>query len=318
MLAILTFVLALTACSDMTESNVAPQSAEIKQIALSFDDGPRGDGPHFTGDERGAALIEALASAKSPPVAFFVTTKDFDKPGHRARIERYAAAGHLIANHSHSHQWLLRTATEDYIADIDMAETLLEGIDNRRPWYRFPYLDEGKPLEKRDAVRAALKQRSLSNGYVTVDNYDWYIESKWKEAVRAGRPVNLDALQGAYVDMLMGAVNFYDKAAVETFQRSPVHVLLLHENDIAALFIDDLIAALRTDGWEIVSPDVAYADPIAAIEPQTLMTRQGHVAALAIEAGRAPETFTHLAISETEIDAYLLLRGVFGEPGGDE
>lgn len=299
----------LTACSDAPENPDKP----IKRIALSFDDAPRGRGPMFSGDERAAVLIHTLAKAKSGPVVFFITTKGFDKPGGKQRVERYADAGHLIANHSHNHQWLQRMEPKDYIADIDRAALQLAGFKNHRPWFRFPYLNEGTPLEKRDAVRNALKQRGLMNGYVTVDNYDWYIESQWKKAVRAGRSVDMDALQNAYVEMLMGAVHFYDLAAVETFDRSPAHVLLLHENDIAALFIDDLIAALRTDGWEIISPDEAYADPIASIEPQTLKTRQGHVAALVIEAGRDPKTFTHLAIEEDQIDRFLLDRKVFGE-----
>ena len=301
----------LVACSGADRVEV--EQVSTKRIALSFDDAPRGNGPKFTGDERAKALIDSLAESKSGPVVFFVTTRGFDKPGGKQRIESYAKAGHLIANHSHSHQWLMRTDTQEYIADIDIAEQNLAGVENRRPWFRFPFLDEGTPLEKRDAVRSALKQRGIINGYVTIDNYDWYIDSRWKKAVRSGRSVDMDALEKAYVDMLMGAVHFYDEMAVETFGRSPVHTLLLHENDVAALFIDDLIAALRADGWEIVSPDAAYADPIAAIEPQTLKTRQGHVAALAIEAGRDAKTFSHLAIDEKLIDAFLLERKVFGE-----
>jgi len=307
----------VTACSNADTIKSVPEKVASKRITLSFDDAPSGDGPKFTGDERSKVLIDTLAKSNSGPVVFFVTTKEFAKPGGKQRIERYAKAGHLIANHSHTHQWLMRMDTQEYIADIDIAERNLAGIENRRPWFRFPFLDEGVPLEKRDAVRRALKQRGIINGYVTIDNYDWYIDSRWKKAVRSGRSVDMDALEKAYVDMLMGAVHFYDEMAVETFGRSPVHTLLLHENDVAALFIDDLIAALRVDGWEIVSPDAAYKDPIAAIEPQTLKTRQGHVAALAIEAGRDPKTFSHLAIDEMQIDTFLSERKVFGEIEND-
>ena len=311
------FCILLAACSNASENTNKPDKVSVKRIALSFDDAPRGRGPMYSGDERAEVLIDTLAKAKSGPVVFFVTTKGFANTGGKQRIERYAEAGHLIANHSHSHQWLQRMEPDAYIADIDQAELQLVDFKNHRPWFRFPYLNEGTPVEKRDAVRNALQRRGLMNGYVTIDNYDWYIESQWKKAVREGRVVDMDALQNAYVDMLMGAVDFYDQAAVETFGRSPVHVILLHENDIAALFIDDFIDALRANDWEIVSPDTAYADPIASIEPQTLKTRQGHVAALAIEAGRDPKTFTHMAIEEAQIDAFLAARNVFGVRPGE-
>ena len=250
-----------------------------RRIALSFDDAPKGAGPKFSGDER---------------------------------VARYAAAGHLIANHTHSHFWLKRTDTDQYIEDIDRAEDLLQGFENRRAWFRFPFLDEGTPRAKRDAVRAALEERGLMNGYVTVDNYDWYLDAKWKTAVDEGRCVDIEALRGVYVDMLMGAVAFFHELALESLNQSPAQVILLHENDVAAMFIGDLVTALRAEGWSIVSPDEAYADPIAKVVPKTLMTRQGHIAALAVDAGLDPRILTHLAIEETQIDTLLVERGVFG------
>lgn len=307
-LALVTVVLA--ACV----SPAADSTAMTRRIALTFDDAPRGDGPLFSGPERTVALIEALRVANTGPVAFFVQTSNFERPGGAERIAQYAAAGHIIANHTHSHLWLSRTDTDDYVDDIGRAEQLLHGFDNRRPWFRFPYLDEGKPLEKREAVRTALSDYNLMNGYVTVDNYDWYLEAKWKEAVDEGRSVNIEALRRIYVDMLLDAANFYDDIAVKTLDRSPAHVLLLHENDVAAVFIGDLVAALRSDGWEIVSPDEAYRDPVANLVPTTLLTGQGRIAALAVDDGVDPRTLTHFAIEEDQIDTLLEERSVFGVP----
>jgi peptidoglycan/xylan/chitin deacetylase (PgdA/CDA1 family) len=284
-----------------------------KRIALSFDDAPKSNGPRFSGDERTAILIDVLESVEAGPAVFFIKTSNFQRPGGRERVARYADAGHLIANHTHSHSWLKQTDTHQYIEDIDLAEELLQGFPNRRAWFRFPFLDEGIPRAKRDAVRTALNERGLMNGYVTIDNYDWYLDTKWKAAVDEGRSVDIEALRGVYVEMLMGAVTFFHDMAVESLKQSPAHVLLLHENDVAAMFVGDLVTALRAEGWVIVSPDEAYADPIASVVPRTLMTQQGHIAALAVDAGLDPRTLTHLAIEEDQIDALLSERNVFGE-----
>ncbi|WP_300542285.1 polysaccharide deacetylase family protein [Maricaulis sp.] len=306
-------ILSLLVMPSVASGQTGPSPAD-RRIALSFDDAPRGDGPIFTGEERTAALLDSLQTAGVGTAVFFVTTRGLDTPAGRERIARYAEAGHLIANHSHSHTWLSGTDPDAYIADIDRAEGLLPPHVQRRPWFRFPFLDEGNERELRDRLRDALDARGLMNGYVTVDNYDWYIDQRWQQAVRDGRPVDRDALRRAYVDLILGAVEFYDSLAVSTLGRSPAHVLLLHENDLAAAFVDDLVIALRVAGWTIVSPDEAYADPIASIVPQTLMTRQGHVGALAVDAGADPRTFSHRAIEEEQIDAMLEERGVFGEP----
>jgi peptidoglycan/xylan/chitin deacetylase (PgdA/CDA1 family) len=145
--------------------------ASNKRIALSFDDAPKGAGPRFSGDERAAVLMAALESAEAGPAVFFVKTSNLQRPGGSDRVARYAAAGHLIANHTHTHPWLKRTDTDQYIEDIDRAEDLLRGFENRRAWFRFPFLDEGTPRAKRDAVRAALQERGGMHRSCTDENF---------------------------------------------------------------------------------------------------------------------------------------------------
>jgi len=271
----------------------APAAAQ-RRIALTFDDVPRGRGAFFTPDERATRLIAQLRRARVSQAAFFITTGNLERPdgtGGEARIATYAAAGHVLGNHSHSHLWATRTPVEAYVADLDRAARWLSRRPGWRPWYRFPFLDEGRDTkERRDALRRALAQRGLSSGYVTVDSYDWHLESLTNQAVRAGRTVDRAALRRLYVEAVLGAAEFNDRIAVETLGRSPAHVLLLHETDLAALFIGDAVAALRAAGWEIVSADEAFHDPIAAIEPDSMFLGGGRIAAIANARGREPRT----------------------------
>ncbi len=245
--------------------------AEQKSIALTFDDVPRGRGAFFTPDERTEKLIAALKRARVRQVAFFLNPgklSDPDGQGGEARIAAYVAAGHVIANHSFSHLDLSASQISDYLFDIDRATEWLKDRKGYRPWFRFPYLDEGREdKEKRDSVRAALKQRGLSNGYVTVDSSDWNIENLTIAARRDGKAINSDALRDLYVTWHVEAADFYNDLAIKAIGRSPTHVMLLHETDLAALYISDLVAALRKDGWSIVTADKAYADPIAKVMP---------------------------------------------------
>ena len=284
---------------------VQPATAqEQKRIALSFDDVPRSPGGFMTPDQRTIALIAGLAEAGVEQAAFFVTTGNLDTEfgkGGEARIRAYAAAGHAIGNHSHSHLWYHQTEIADYIADLDRAEAWLADIPGKRPWYRFPYLDEGRDIERRDALRAALAERGLRNGYVTVDNFDWAVDDLARKAVESGTEIDLEALGALYVETIVDTADFNDRIARETLGRSPAHVLLLHETDLAGLFIVDLVAGLRAHGWTIVTADEAYSDPIAALEPDTLYLGGGRVAALANVAGRDPETLVHERTDEAEL-----------------
>lgn len=285
-----------------------------KRIALTFDDAPREDGGLFDGPERTRRLIEQLERAGVDEAMFFVVTSKIRGEDERRRLRSYAAAGHRLANHSHSHLWLSRTDTEAYIADIAEAGRILAEFPSYDPHFRFPYLDEGRTADKRDAVRRELTRLGLAHGYVTVDNYDWYLDHRVKLAREAGRTIDPDALREVYLEHVLGSVEFYDRIAVEYLGRSPAHVLLLHENDLAALFVSDLVELLRARGWKIIGAREAYSDPIASRIPDTLFNNQGRVAALAHLAGAERRALVQESEDEAVLDRLLEDRGVFGPP----
>jgi len=288
-LRLLAFLLLIPLAAACSTVPAEPPAAAAKRIALTFDDAPRRKGAFLGHEERTRRLIAALEQARVRQAAFFVTPgalADPDRAGGDARLAAYAAAGHVLANHSFSHKRLSDTATAEYLADIDRAEAWLKDRPERRPWFRFPYLDEGRADKvKRDEVRAGLRARGLRNGYVTVDASDWHMEQMTIEAVRAGKRIDMDALRDLYVESHVEAAEFYDGLARRTLGRSPAHVLLLHETDLAALFIGDLVAALRRAGWKIVTADEAFADPNAAAAPDVPSAQGTLTEALAWERG---------------------------------
>lgn len=293
---------------------LAPAAAQ-KRIALSFDDTPRQAGPFMAPDDRAKLLVQALRKARVKQAAFFVTVGNLGQPGTgdgAANIARYVAAGHVIANHSFAHERLSGMPAEAYLADLDRAGAWLKGRPGYRPWFRFPFLDEGgKDKAKRDAVREGLKARGLSNGYVTAESSDWNIENLAAAAKKAGRTIDMKTLRDLYVESHVEAAEFYGALAVKTLGRSPAHVMLLHETDIAALFVADLVKALRARGWEIVTADAAYADPIRLLHPDTPFAQGTLTEALAWEKGLpAPRWYER---NDLKIADPLFRRRVLGE-----
>lgn len=238
-----------------------------KRIALSFDDVPRGAGAFLSEDERTAKLIAVLRSRGVSQVALFVNPGRIDNgaAGKAAmrRIHAYVAAGNVLANHTWLHPHLSKITAEEFLDQVDKAQAWLDKQPNSRRWMRFPFLDEGGPDKaKVAAVRAGLAARHIQNGHVTAEASDWNIEGLAIAAKKAGKQIDMAALRDLYVESHVQAADFADALMVKTIGRSPAHVMLLHETDIAALFIGDLIDALRKDGWEIITPDQAYIDPI--------------------------------------------------------
>jgi len=285
-------------------------SSQAKQIAITFDDAPMPSSGLFSGEERTKKIIESLKESGVSDALFFITTKHITKAS-EGRLKTYTDAGFHLANHSHDHISANKNDLTTFIKDFEQANKILKNKKNFLPFYRFPYLHHGNTAKKRDQIRAHLKASDYQQGYVTVDNYEWYLNSKLQQALREGKKVDYEALKQVYLTTLIDGIEFYDNIAIKTLERSPKHVLLLHENDISALFVGDLIANLQKKGWEIISPQKAYTDPIASELPDVLFNGQGRVAAIANAQGIAAKTMIGEWESTDKLDALLDKKKVF-------
>jgi peptidoglycan/xylan/chitin deacetylase (PgdA/CDA1 family) len=288
----------------------------MRSIALTFDDAPREDTVRFTGAERGAELLARLREAGVPRAAIFVNSFRMDEEGRR-RIEAYAAAGHTIANHSHSHLDIDATDAAAYVADIAAAHDRLAELPTYLRWFRYPFLREGADRSKRDHARRELSRLGYRNGYVTVNTFDWHMDTLLQQAFRSGRSVDYDRLRQVYLEVLLGCVEFTDTLAQKVLGRSPRHVLLLHENDLNALFARDLVVALRESGWTIIAPETAFEDEIASMETDTIFPgNPGRIGEIAYDRGvRGP--LNHESCNMQYLERLFEERKVFSSPSSN-
>lgn len=257
-----------------------------KEISFSFDDSPRFATGYYDGPTRAKLLIEELKRHNIEQVAFFAVAGNMDEE-EKKRLQQFNDAGHLIANHTLTHPNFNKTSLEDYRNNVQQNHELLKGYSNFIPWFRFPYLREGDTVEKRDGMRKYLKDNGYFNAYITLDNYDWYIESLFQRAVRDKKDIDFDKLKAFYVNTIIAAIEHYDNVAVDVLGRSPKHVLLLHEMDVTAMFVGDLADALREKGWKIISPEESYNDDIATFKLDVALPyNPGRVGEIAISKGK--------------------------------
>ncbi|WP_323844979.1 polysaccharide deacetylase family protein [Microbulbifer magnicolonia] len=276
----------------------ASSIAHGKEVAFTFDDAPRRADGYFDGPTRAKALLAELDRHGIRQVAFFSVSRNLDPEGVQ-RLKAYGDAGHIIANHTHSHPDFNRLSLQEYTEDVGTADRLLRDFPTFKKWFRFPYLREGDTAAKRDGMRAYLRENGYINAYITLNNYDWYIETLFQEAVSEGIDVDLERLKSFYINTLIEGIEYYDQLALTHTGRSPKHVLLLHEMDITALFVGDLADALREKGWKIISPAEAYTDDIAGYQTQgVLKYNPGRVGEIARDRGQASDLW-HRTLNET-------------------
>lgn len=261
-------------------SAVAAQS-----VALSFDDGfdPREqpDAAAWNG-----AILDALEAAGVQAI-LFPTGRRIDSDEGLRLVGDWGRAGHAIGNHTYAHRNFGAAAMtlEAFVADIGKAEALLQELPGWTPRLRYPYLKEGDTADKRDGLRAWLREQRYASGAVSIDASDWYYNSRFLEWRRQHPKDDPAAWRDAYLEHLWDRACYYDSLSVSVLGKSLPHVLLLHANAINAAFLPDVIAMFRERGWKLVSPADAWADPAYQLEPQILPAGESHLWALARERG---------------------------------
>ena len=176
-----------------------------KYVALTFDDGPKAG----TTDVLLDGLAERRASA-----TFFLIGRQI--PGNEALVERMAAEGHQIGNHTWDHTRLEGAARNLIIEEVGKTDQLLQSLVGPGVyWVRPPYGGVD------DTVRTA----------VTVPMVKWSVDPRDWESQDAGQVV---------------------QAVLEAVE--PNSIILLHDiypsSVEAALQLVDL---LRQQGYEFVT-----------------------------------------------------------------
>ncbi len=221
-----------------------------KKVVITIDDEPFGGSSLFpSATSRAQKILETLTQLEVPTVGIFVVGQHMKNIGDDS-VKLYGNSKRaVISNHTYGHLSLNRVGSEAYISDIKKLDAIIRGMPGFQPFFRYPYLAMGTG-KSYGAVEGALHSMGYTSVPVTIDNKDYYVNSLLQSFLSKKRKVNYDKLRDVYIKHMMGCVHYAE--AVHDNQ-SGAHVLLMHANDVTALYLGDLIHQLRKEGWEIVS-----------------------------------------------------------------
>jgi peptidoglycan/xylan/chitin deacetylase (PgdA/CDA1 family) len=146
-----------------------PTMSGDPEILFTFDDGPN---PQTT-----PAVLDTLAKHHIHAVFFLVGNMVTNKKA-APIIERALREGHIIANHTMTHQDLCRSTDEVAAREIDDAKHTIEGVAGvTLVWFRTPY---GVRCER---VETMLGERHLNHFHWDLDPQEWRKHATVKKAV---------------------------------------------------------------------------------------------------------------------------------------
>lgn len=280
------FLTIATAALTHTAFPLAAPVSDGPRIAVTMDDFTVLDGV-MPVSERGTRILETLRHYGATAMGL-VIGRAAGRAEVRAVLDRWAAAGHTLGNHtfSHSDYHSPDVSAAAFEEDFLRADAALRGLRGFRRFFRFPMLHGGDTAAKRDAMRQALEGHHYREAHVTIDTSDWLIDRELRERLAANRRLDTRRYRDLYVRHMRAYAAYFREAAAEVFGREIPHTLLTHFNLVSALYLGDLLDALRSDGWSFVAATDAYADDVFRREPRVLPGGDSLVIACAREAGR--------------------------------
>ncbi|MEG1201583.1 MAG: polysaccharide deacetylase family protein [Comamonas sp.] len=255
--------------------------AMAQSLALTFDDGLNPVTQQQAG-QWNAQLLHDL-DALQIQAALFPSLSRIGNAQGLALVANWATAGHMVGNHTASHRSLAspEVSLDAFTGDVQLMHHALQNLPTFTPLLRFPYLKEGNTASKRDGMRQWMHQHGYRAAPVSIDASDWYYNQIYSQQLQQGQAQQAAQVQQAYIRHLLDRARYYDQLAQTVLGRSPVHVLLLHTNQINAASLPAIVRGLRAEGWQIASASQAFADPLYREQPNTLPAGESVVWALA-------------------------------------
>lgn len=257
-----------------------------KQVAITMDDFNLFGAPEAVASKRNRAILDALKRHSDVKATIFVTGSNVDHPLGKRLLSEWNDAGHMIGNHTYSHRNYATSNFDEYCRDIMRNDELLKGYSQFRRYFRFPMLKEGATAEQRDRMRAFLSKNGYSMGYVTIDNSDWYIDTRLRERIAKAPNGDTSSYRNYYLEHVMDRAAYYDKLAHETEGRQIKHTLLIHHNVLNGMYLGDLMDRFEKQGWKFINAEEAYRDPVFKELPKTVPAGESIVWARAKEKGK--------------------------------
>ena len=229
---------------------------------------------------------EKILGALKEKIVLFAVGQNVDNPQGREILDRFANAGHVLGNHTWSHKGYNSVEPEWFEQDIVKNEALLKSWPNFRKIFRFPALKEGKTAERRDTLRHFLAEHGYRNGHVAIDASDWYYDARLRQKLEKEPDFQIIRYRRPYLDHLWNRANYYDSIAKLVLGERVPYTILLHYNMINALYLGDALDMFRKRGWDVVSAEAAYQNPVYTKEPKIAPAGESLIWALAKETGK--------------------------------
>jgi peptidoglycan/xylan/chitin deacetylase (PgdA/CDA1 family) len=227
-------------------------TAQERAVALTFDDVPAS-----SAIDKG--ILATLKKHHAAATAFVIQA-NCEKLGQatcRPILEAWTSAGHELGNHTYSHADFNDLTLLQFQDQVQKGEASL-GPKPRH--FRFPFNHAGDTPEKQSAAMDYLKARGYSLATCTIDNSDYEFSRPYSLFLARKDSASAARLRSEYLAYTAAEIDYYSALHRQIFGREIPHVMLLHDNQLNADVLDQILELFEARQYRFVSLDQAQSD----------------------------------------------------------
>jgi peptidoglycan/xylan/chitin deacetylase (PgdA/CDA1 family) len=275
----------LLAAASLFFQLTTPLSAQTRTVALTMDDLPfvaEGSGHSKPQAEQAAKANRKLLVAFARhhvPVTGFVIEKNIKGIASGTEILwAWTRHGLDLGNHTYEHLNFDEESVEQYEDQILRGEAtfvpLMKAAGRKAEFFRFPYNHTGDTKEKHDTLAAFLTQHGYRLAPCTIENSDWMFNTAYALMLARHDLAAAAKLRTDYLAFTGAQIDYYIGLNKQVWGYEPPQIMLLHDNQLNADTIDELLALFEQRQFRWVS--LAQAESDAAYQlPETAITSYG-------------------------------------------
>ncbi|MEM1180631.1 MAG: polysaccharide deacetylase family protein [Acidobacteriota bacterium] len=255
--------------ADARPATVGDGAGQGVPIAITIDDLPavgRSSIPDI--QALTAALLDELDRRQIQATGFVNSGKvaGDDRDERLGFLRQWLDRGHSLANHGAGHLSPNDVDVEEYLADIERCEPVLDELTDRAwrgpQFYRHPFLHTGADPETKERIATWLDERGYRVAPVTHENHDWMFSAAYDQRLKAGDAEGTAAVVDAYVEYTDQLFAFWEGVSEQLNGGPHPHVMLLHANQLNADHFGRVADVMERRGYRYVTLEEALEHPI--------------------------------------------------------
>jgi peptidoglycan/xylan/chitin deacetylase (PgdA/CDA1 family) len=264
-------------------------AAQSRTVALTIDDLPfvksaQNSGPPTLTAKQAAAANRKVLNAlvrHHVPVTGFVIQRGVDDLGTAAGtaiLRDWVRRGFDLANHTYQHPDFDDLTVEQFEDQVLRGEAtfvpLMKSAGRQPQFFRFPFNHTGDTEGKHDALAAFLKQHGYRLAPCTIETSDWMFAAAYGLMLAAHDKAPAARLRSDYLAFTAAQIDYFNDLNKQVLGYDPPQIMLIHDNQLNADVIEDLLAIFEKKQFHFVSLAEAEADPVYQ-GPDTFFTKYG-------------------------------------------